>query len=175
LIFFFLFPRSPSIFRTVTNSKFPLVRLALLLGIGALAALSAFSLLGRQGDISHWGIIVTILLLTYFISWTGALFVYLRWRDRGTMTTHANPAMDLEALKGTVYGLVPGAEYRVMQTFTDYYNNQFQRGELLRFKERHFLPYHGGHTIMFHERPLYLQEDDNATILSNFSSYIAPL
>src|SRR5678815_1767117 len=162
---------SPSIFTTVPNSKFPFARLSLLLGIGALSALSALSLLGRQGDISNWGIILTILLLTYFISWTWALFVYLRWRDRVSLASPATPAMNLEALKGTVYGLVPGTEYRVMQTFTDYYNNQFQRGELLHFKERHFLPYHGGHTIIIHERSLYLQEDTNAPILSNFPSY----
>jgi len=81
--------------------------------------------------------------------------------------------MDHEALKGTVYGLIQGAEYQVMQNFIDYYKNEFQQGELLRFKERHFLPYHGGHTIVFEQRPLYLQEEENAAILSNFSEYIA--
>ena len=100
--------------------------------------------------------------------------LYLRWKERRTLVTGVTP-MDREELKGTVYGLVQGAEYQVMQTFTDYYNNQFQRGELLRFKERHFLPYHGGHTIIFEQRPLYLQEEENAAILSNFSEYIAPL
>ena len=83
--------------------------------------------------------------------------------------------MDREALKGTVYGLVQGAEYKVIQTFTDYYQNQFQRGELLRFRERHFLPYHGGHTIIFDQRSLYLQEEANQAILANFSEYIAEL
>jgi hypothetical protein len=125
----------------------------LLLSIGALAAFSSLSLLSHQGDIPNWGIILTILLLTFFISWTWALFIYLRWRDRRSLATPTNPTIDLAALKGTVYGLVPGAEYRVMQTFTDYYNNQFQSGEILHFKERHFLPYPGGHTIIFHERP----------------------
>jgi hypothetical protein len=81
--------------------------------------------------------------------------------------------MDREALKGTVYGLVQGAEYQVVQTFTDHYGNEFRRGEHLRFKERHFLPYHGGHTIVFDQRPLYLQEEANAPILENFSDYIA--
>jgi len=158
----------------VTTPKFPWARLSVLLVIGAFAALSALSLLGHQGDVSNWGIILTVLVFTYFISWTWALFVYLRWRDGRSLATPVT-TLDREALKGTVYGLVPGAEYQVMQAFTDYYNNQFQQGERLRFKERHFLPYHGGHTIMFDDRPLYLQEDDNATILSNFSSYIAPV
>jgi hypothetical protein len=60
-----------------------------------------------------------------------------------------------------------------MQTFIDYYKNEFQQGEMLRFKERHFLPYHGGHTIIFEQRPLYLQEEENAAILENFFEYIA--
>ena len=80
--------------------------------------------------------------------------------------------MDQEALKRTVYGLVQGAKYEVVQTFTDYYRNQFQRGEVLHFKERHYLPYHSGHTIIFEERPLYLQDEENDEILSHFSEYI---
>jgi hypothetical protein len=77
-----------------------------------------------------------------------------------------------EELAGTVYGLIPGAEYRVVQSFTDYYGNQFQQGEFLRFKQRHFLPYHGGHTIVFEQKSLYLQETENEELLSNFSNYI---
>ena len=156
-----------------TTSKSPWVLLSLLLIVGALAVLSAFSLVGHQGDVPNWGILIAVLLVIYFICWTGALMLYLRWRERRTLVTGIT-TMDREELKGTVYGLVQGAEYQVMQTFTDYYNNQFQRGELLRFKERHFLPYHGGHTIVFEQRPLYLQEEENAAILSNFSEYIAP-
>jgi uncharacterized protein DUF3601 len=81
--------------------------------------------------------------------------------------------MDPKLLEGTVYGLVQGVEYQVIQTFTDYYQNQFQQGELLRFKERHYLPYHGGHTIVFDQRSLYLQDDENAAIISNFAEYIS--
>ena len=63
--------------------------------------------------------------------------------------------------------------YRVAQSFVDFYGNQFHEGESLRFKERHFLPYHGGHTIVFEERTLYLQEDANEDILSRFSAYVS--
>jgi hypothetical protein len=76
-------------------------------------------------------------------------------------------------LAGTVYGLEPGIVYEVKQAFTDYHGNQFQQGERLCFKERHFLPYHGGHTIVFAERSIYLQETENAEFLGNFSQYIA--
>ena len=54
----------------------------------------------------------------------------------------------------------------------DYYGNSFKQGDVLRFRERHFLPYHGGHTVIFEERALYLQEKVNAEILDNFSEYI---
>jgi hypothetical protein len=155
-----------------TSSKFPWALLSVLLVVGALAVLSAFSLLSHQGDVPNWGILITILILTSFITWTWALMLCLRWRERRTLGTPVT-AMYREELKGTVYGLMPGAEYQVMQTFTDYYKNEFQRGERLRFKERHFLPYHDGHTIIFEQRPLYLQEQENAAILSNFSEYIA--
>ena len=77
-----------------------------------------------------------------------------------------------DELEGTVYALVPGGEYRVIQSFSDYYANQFQLGELLRFKERHFLPYHGGHTIVFDQKSLYLQDSENQELLANFSDYI---
>jgi Domain of unknown function (DUF3601) len=146
--------------------------LSVLLSVGAVAALSTFILLSYQGDLPNWGVLIAILVVTYFISWTWALMLYLRWRDKRTLGTPVT-AMYSEELKGTVYGLMPGAEYQVMQTFTDYYKNEFQRGERLRFKERHFLPYHGGHTIIFDQRPLYLQEEENAAILSDFSEYIS--
>jgi hypothetical protein len=74
--------------------------------------------------------------------------------------------------EGTVYGLTPGRQYQVVKSFTDHYGNAFEAGERLRFKQRHFLPYHGGHTILFEERALYLQEDQNRDILDHFSEYI---
>ena len=147
--------------------NFPWIRLLVLLSIGAVAALSIFNALAVQN-----GILIAICFGSFFICWTWALFVYLAWRDRRNIGTPVTQ-MDREALKGTVYGLVQGAEYQVVQTFTDHYGNEFRRGEHLRFKERHFLPYHGGHTIVFDQRPLYLQEEANASILENFSDYIA--
>jgi hypothetical protein len=147
--------------------NFPWIRLLVLLSIGAVAALSIFNALAVQN-----GILIAICFGSFFICWTWALFVYLAWRDRRNIGTPVTQ-MDREALKGTVYGLVQGAEYQVVQTFTDHYGNEFRRGEHLRFKERHFLPYHGGHTIVFDQRPLYLQEEANAPILENFSDYIA--
>ncbi|MFN8441935.1 MAG: DUF3601 domain-containing protein [Caldilineaceae bacterium] len=75
----------------------------------------------------------------------------------------------------SVYGLTPGHCYQVIQSFTDYYGNRFEQGEILRFKQRHFLPYDGGHTIVFEERSLYLQEETNQEILERFAEYFVRL
>jgi ubiquinone/menaquinone biosynthesis C-methylase UbiE len=73
----------------------------------------------------------------------------------------------------TVYDLVRGAEYVVRESFTDYHGQSFGAGERLRFRERHFLPYHGGHTLVFEPRTIYLQEDDQSHILSHLPRYLA--
>jgi hypothetical protein len=62
--------------------------------------------------------------------------------------------------------------YRVQRDFTDFYHNQFKRGELLTFVGLHFLSYHGGYTVVFEERTLYLQEDVNSDILSSLGDYL---
>ena len=107
-----------------------------------------------------------------------AAWVYDRWRETapGSATTQGHPEATWEDPRnaGTVHGLVPDAVYWVQQTFTDYYGNQFLQGERLQFKTLHFLPYHGGYTIFFAERELYLQEEENRDILGRFSQYIAP-
>ncbi|HEX7296028.1 MAG TPA: hypothetical protein VF251_09775 [Pyrinomonadaceae bacterium] len=73
--------------------NFPWIRLLVLLAIGALAALSIFMALAFQN-----GILIAILFGTFFISWTWALFVYLRWRDKRNLGIPLT-AMDREALK----------------------------------------------------------------------------
>jgi hypothetical protein len=75
-------------------------------------------------------------------------------------------AMDIHSLK-------KGSQYRVQQDFHDYYRNRFTKGEQLTLVETHFLPYHGGYTVVFKERTLYLQEEENATILDSFGEYLS--
>ncbi len=101
-----------------------------------------------------------------------AAFALERWKARNEHKGYPLPPARPD-LKGTIYGLLPGRQYRVMQQFIDFYGNSFKQDELLKFKERHFLPYDGGHTVMFNERMLYLQEDKNKEILEKFSEYIA--
>jgi hypothetical protein len=152
--------------------------LLLFILVGTATLLLAFWLINRPQGMSGSGITIALSLGISFVSYTWALLLYLQGRDgiraaivrKSPQTAHSRP--DLE---GTLYGLVPGYPYQVMKSFTDYYGNSFDQGEILRFKERHFLPYDGGHTIVFVERSLYLQEDKNREILDKFSEYIAQL
>lgn len=72
-----------------------------------------------------------------------------------------------------IYTLEKGATYVVSRAFTDFYGNAFSPGETLTYVERHFLPYHGGHTIVFGERNIYLQEDENGDIIDSFAEYLS--
>ena len=73
----------------------------------------------------------------------------------------------------TLYNLETGAAYAVKREFTDFYGNVFSPGEVLTYAERHFLPYHGGHTIVFRERSIYLQEEENSDIIDSFADYLS--
>jgi len=73
----------------------------------------------------------------------------------------------------TIYTLEKGAAYAVTRAFTDFYGNAFSPGEVLTYEERHFLPYHGGHTIVFKERNIYLQEEANQDIIDSLAEYLS--
>jgi hypothetical protein len=145
-----------------------------LLFVGAVGYVVAFWLIDHRLALPESGIIIAVLLGVFFVSYTWALFRILRWRDskRRETTKTAQSEMSLE---GTIFGLLPEQEYQVIKSFTDFRENAFERGEVLRFKERHFLPYDGGHAIIFAERSMYLQEDLNSEILENFIEYIAKI
>jgi hypothetical protein len=161
-----------------SRRKFPFTLLLLLLCLGAGAVVFAFWLIDHNAAILSSGVMIAVSMGVFFASYTGALLLYIRWRavratvntDRVTTITPSRPD-----LGGTIYGLIPGSQYQVTKSFTDYYGNTFGQGEILRFKERHFLPYDGGHTIVFHERSLYLQEEKNQEIVDHFSEYIVLL
>jgi hypothetical protein len=79
-----------------------------------------------------------------------------------------NAALDIASLKKS-------AEYRVCRTFVDFYSNMFLEGTTLTFVEVHFLPYHGGYTVVFKEGRLYLHEQENANILNSLGDYLKPV
>jgi len=72
-----------------------------------------------------------------------------------------------------IYSLEKGVTYVVKRGFTDFYGNIFAPGEMLTYSERHFLPYEGGHTIVFRERSIYLQEGKNGELIDSFSDYVS--
>ncbi|MFN2514053.1 MAG: hypothetical protein ABR568_21895 [Pyrinomonadaceae bacterium] len=74
-----------------------------------------------------------------------------------------------------IYTLEKGATYVVSRTFNDFHGNVFSPGEILTYAERHFLPYHGGHTIVFRERNIYLQEKENRGLIDSFAEYLSVL
>jgi hypothetical protein len=78
----------------------------------------------------------------------------------------SGPALDIRQLK-------KGSRYLVSRDFADFYHNRFTQGEMLTFLESHFLPYHGGYTVVFKERNLYLQEDENALMLDSLGDYLS--
>jgi hypothetical protein len=77
------------------------------------------------------------------------------------------------AAPNSVYDLEPGVIYIVTKRFVDYHRQPFEVGELLTYESYAFLPYHGGYTVMFRGRAIYLQEDDQAEILWGLGNYIA--
>lgn len=158
-----------------SKQQLPYVSILFLLLIGTAATVLAFWLLDHRLAVPNSGVLIAIFIGVFFVSYTSAFVRLLRWRDKNRIAVVNMPVQSNPDLEGTVYGMTPGREYQVMKSFTDHYGNPFEQGERLRFKQRHFLPYHGGHTILFEERALYLQEDQNQEILDHFSEYIAPV
>lgn len=72
----------------------------------------------------------------------------------------------------SIHTLEKGVIYVVTKPFSDYYSNEFTKGETLTFVQRNFSPYQGGYTIVFKEKTLYLQEDINRDIIDSFDNYL---
>lgn len=72
-----------------------------------------------------------------------------------------------------LYTLEKDAAYVVSRGFTDFHGNVFTPGEVLSYVERLFLPYHGGHTIVFKERKIYLQEEENKAFIDDLAQYLS--
>jgi hypothetical protein len=142
-------------------------------GIGAF--IQAFWAVGQP-------VSVTIMTMGVgLLSWGTAFFLCLRQRDQAREATglsannHYGTApipTGASTQELSIYTLQPGVCYAIRQSFVDCFGNHFEQGQRLTFRKRHFLPYHGGHTIVFEERTLYLQEDQNRSIIDEFSRYI---
>lgn len=158
------------------------IKVAVLALLGMCAAVGALWLESNRYAVPNWGYVAAALMGCFFVLMTWALFLLLALRDRHNAFLAQTQAMQSQAAgylpniatgdELTVYTLQPGQCYEVKQAFSDYYGNDFAVGERLTFQQRHFLPYHGGHTVMFVEKTMYLQEEVNRAILDDFSRYL---
>ena len=73
--------------------------------------------------------------------------------------------LELPFSNGTVKLLKKGRRYVVKKSFVDHHGQCFEVGDGLTFVKKDYLPYHGGHTIFFEERTIYLQDEEQAGIL----------
>ncbi len=164
---------------TQAQRRSPWILIATLVIIGSCSAALSFWLVDNRNILPGSAWIIAFGMITFFVCFTWALLRYIGWRDHLRTHIGAQSAVVVgDNVVGqnrhgeTIYDLVPGAVYQVQQEFTDHSGTLFQKGQQLCFKQRYFLPYHGGHTVVFVERPLYLQESENVEIIDNFSRYI---
>jgi len=151
-------------------NSWPRWRIVVALAAGAALA-TALWISTHRAAVAEARAVVAVLLIVFFTCCAAAMVG--RPRPRSRFANCAPSQIAPQHLEGTVHGLVPGRTYRIVTPFTDHYSNRFEQGEILKFKERHFLPYHGGHTLVFEERAMYLQEEANAAILDDFARYVA--
>jgi hypothetical protein len=164
------------------GSVHTIIKIAVLALLGMCAAFSALWLESNRYVVPNWGYVAAALMGCFFVLMTWALFLLLALRDRRNAFLAQTQARQSQAAYSlpntasgeelTVYTLQPGRCYEVKQAFQDYYGNDFVVGERITFQQRHFLPYHGGHTLMFAEKTMYLQEEVNRAVLNEFSCYL---
>ncbi len=156
--------------------KLPLA--ATLFVVGAMGLVAAFASLGHAARFGANGSsVIFILTLVSLSFWMAAFLLFLSWRDGSRKSSTVKRAAREEVLQEAtgVYALRPGITYRVLRPFADCYGNRFMAGETLTFQGRNFIPYHGGHTLIFTPRTIYLQEELSAEILAEFEKYMAPV
>ena len=64
-----------------------------------------------------------------------------------------------------VRNLQPGSAVRIVKTFQDCCSTKFEKGRILHFIRREYLPYHNGHTVYFHEATMYLCDNDETSAI----------
>lgn len=107
-----------------------------------------------------------------------AATVFARWLRTKIIWTplgHLLVKIGFTMANGTIDDLKQNRRYTVKQSFVDYHGNHFEVGEILTFQKKDYLPYHGGHTMFFAERTLYLQDEEQAEILQGLWTYLEPV
>ena len=156
-----------------------LVAAALCLFVGGIAIVFLLRNVDRVADLGpHGRTLINVAILT-FISAFGVAGALLWWwcgPANPSPDDDINPGANAETrrlgLKAGVYGLHPGVTYRVVREIKDHYGEVFPVGTELTFVRRNYLPYHGGHTVVFRPQPIYLQDETNADVLNALDAYL---
>lgn len=109
-------------------------------------------------------------------------FVLLTWTFLQVLANNNHvdqPNRSVQPSSGTLpllslYELERGRCYRVRRDFVDFYGNHFVESEQITFRERHYLPYTGGHTLVFEQKSIFLQEDENYQIIDELELFLEP-
>jgi hypothetical protein len=156
-----------------------LLAAALCLLTGSASALFVFAHLDHAAHLGPKGpLILGAAMLAFLLLFTTGFVLSFSRRDgrraASTMKGHAQASKLTQrfGLKAGVYGLVPGTAYRVIRLIKDCHGSDFAVGEELTFAHRDYLPYHGGHTIVFRQRAMYLQDEVNADLLNALDAYL---
>ena len=138
-----------------------------------LGLLGAFCVMtALQMPLTSLGAVLGVLLIGLLL-WSVVLWRVLKRRNPPVPATGGAPPMPADA--PALYRMWPGRVYEVQQDFTDDARQTFARGERLVFRQRHFLPYHDGHTLMFDGRVVQLQGDAQRELIEDWDAYMAPM
>lgn len=120
----------------------------------------------------HIGLVLGVLLCG-LVLWSVVLWRLLQRRNPPAVTPGGEPVMSNDS--PALYRMVSGRTYEVQQDFTDHARQIFRRGEQHVFLRRHFLPYHDGHTLVFHDAVLQLQGDEQREMVEHWEAYMVPV
>jgi hypothetical protein len=108
-----------------------------------------------------------ILAATLFAQW-------IRTKITGAPSGRFLAKAGFAQASGSIYDLRKGVRYLVTRSFVDHYGGKFEAGECLTFLSHDYLPYHGGHTVKFIEKTLYLQDEADGEIVQRIWDYLKP-
>jgi hypothetical protein len=152
----------------------PRPRSAFLALLGIAVAIAAIELVDHPALVPNGGPIAAVLIGIALVL-LGVGFIDVMGHARQSAPPPGPVPTPPPAGPPTIYTLRIGRTYRVRRAFEDHYREPFAVDELLTYRDRSFIPYHGGHTLMFVERGMWLQEDDQRPIIDAFDDYLEPV
>lgn len=153
----------------------PRARTAFLLLLAVAVAAASIELLEHPVFVPNGGPIAAVLMGVALVLMGVAFFDVLGQRAPAAAAAAGPVPTPPPPGPPTIYTLRIGRTYRVRRAFEDHYRERFEVDELLTYRDRSFIPYHGGHTLMFVERGMWLQEDDQRPLIDAFDDFLEPV